>query len=136
MKQSTHAKETRTLRSRRNQNRKDQSKRVRHLPGGHEAKAKAAPKVIAWGKHHTVAHPALQWERDGLLEVLWKTEDQRNLWIYGCNRYGGIKKNENRQRNLMKSVFDDYINTLKFRLFLLDEQISPIHEPTLQDRNS
>lgn len=141
MKPNTHAQETRTLRGGHRQERKDQSKRVRHLPGGHEAKAKTASKVIAWGKHHTVAHPALQWERDTLLENLFKTQDQFTAW-QNVNKYvlpthskKAYTNAKNRHRGGMMAILQDHIAVLKNRLLLLDEQISPIHEPALPHRN-
>ena len=140
MKQSTHAKETRTVRSRCHEDRQEDGQRLRHLPGGHEAKATAKRKVtestprkvVLMGKHHTIHEPNLQWERDDLLDKLWKAEKQAELWK-DESKYSYIYHNKKSRRNAksrhktaMQEVFFNYIDSLKKRLLSLDEQISPI----------
>ena len=140
MKQSTHAKETRTVRGRRDEDRQEDAKRLRHLPGGHEAKATAKRKVtestprkvVLMGKHHTIHEPVLQWERDDLLDKLWKAQNQQESWndvdkysfTYNT-RHAYVNKGYTHTRNMMK-LFNDYIEGLTKRLLSLDERISPI----------
>ena len=140
MKQSTHAKETGTLRSRSCKNRKETIGSVGDMPAGHEAKAKAKRKVskpnkvVPLGQHHTITRPVLQWERDELLDKLWKAQDQAETWK-DVNKYVFTytsKKThtnaKNSHRNLMMAIFQDHITKLKKRLLSLDEQISPLHD--------
>ena len=136
MKQSTHAKETRTVRSGRSQARPHQVLSLRDLPGGHEAKAEreAKRKVIPSGIYTKVAQPILQIERDDLLDQLWKAEKQAELWkdeakysyTYHNNRSRSNAKS--RHKTAMQEVFFNYIDSLKKRLISLDERISPIQD--------
>lgn len=141
MKQSTHAQETRTVRSRCHEDRKEDAKRLRNLPGGHEAKAQRKAKkvsestpykVVLMGKHHTIHEPILQWERDDILDKLWKAQKQAESWndvdkysfTYNT-RHAYVNGRNTHTRNMMK-LFNDYIEGLKKRLLSLDERISPI----------
>lgn len=140
MKQSTHAQETRKVRSRCNEDRQEAGRSLRHLPSGNEAQAKAKRKVtestprnvVLMGKHHTIHEPVLQWERDDLLDKLWKAQKQQESWndvdkyaFTYQSRHAYVNGRNTHTRNMMK-LFNDYIEGLKKRLLSLDERISPI----------
>jgi len=132
MKQSTDAKETRTVRSRCHEDRQEDAKRLRHLPAGDEAQAAAKRKVIPMGVHGNIVNLVLQIERDDLISVLWKAEEQQRLWRDEA-KYSFVYHNKKSYSNAklrhltaMRDVFDDYIASIKKRLLSLDERISPI----------
>jgi len=132
MKQSANAKETRTVRSRCHEDRQEDGQRLRDLPASDEAQATAKRKVIPMGVHGNIVNLVLQIERDDLLSVLWKAEDQQRLWK-DETKYSFVYHNKKsysnaRLRHLtaMRYVFNDYIESIKKRLLSLDERISPI----------
>lgn len=125
MKQSTHAKETRTVRSRPCQDRQEDGQRLCDLPGCNEAKKKRQAQIKPSGVHHNIAQPMLQMERDQLLEALWLTEKQRASWANDA-KWMGYRKIKWSQRRAMYAIFDNYIDDLRKRLLSLDERISPI----------
>jgi len=132
MKQSTHAQETRTLRGRPRKDRQEAGRSLRDLPASDEAQAATKRKVIPMGVHGNIVNLVLQIERDDLISVLWKAEDQQRLWR-DETKYSFVYHNKKsysnaRLRHLtaMRDVFDDYIASIKKRLISLDERISPI----------
>lgn len=137
---TTNAEKIRTLRGRPGKDRQETGRSLRDLPGGHEAKATAKRKVIEstprkvvmMGKHHTIHEPVLQWERDDLLDKLWKAQNQQESWndvdkyaFTYQSRHAYVNGRNTHTRNMMK-LFNDYIEGLKKRLLSLDERISPI----------
>ena len=128
MKQSTHAKENGKVRRGRNQNRERQIISLRHLHGGHEAQAegKAKRQIIPSGIFEKVAEPALQIQRDDLLNQLFETQRQHDIWITQLHRYAGVKRNSATQRKQINAIFLANIKSIQERLVSLDERISPI----------
>ena len=132
MKATKNAEKIRTLRGRPRKDRQEDAKRLRHLPAGDEAQAAAKRKVIPMGVHGNIVNLVLQIERDDLISVLWKAEEQERLWR-DESKYSFVYHNKKsysnaRLRHLtaMRYVFNDYIESIKKRLLSLDERISPI----------
>lgn len=132
MKQSTNAEKTRTLRGRPRKVRQETGRSLCHLPAGDEAQATAKRKVIPMGVHGNIVNLVLQIERDDLISVLWKAEEQQRLWRDEA-KYSFVYHNKKSYSNAklrhltaMRDVFDDYIASIKKRLLSLDERISPI----------
>jgi len=151
MKATKNAEKTRTLRGRPRKDRQEAGRSLRDLPASDEAQAKRKAKkvtestpykVVPMGKHHTIYEPVLQWERDDLLDKLWKAQKQQESWndvdkysFTYHNRHAYVNGRNTHTRNMMK-VFNDYIEGLKKRLLSLDERISPIDgRQTLPHRN-
>lgn len=133
MKATKNAEKIRTLRGRPGKDRQETVLSLRNLPGGHEAKATAKRKVIPMGAHGNIVNLVLQIERDDLISVLWKAEEQQRLWRDEAKYsfvYHNKKSYSNALRHLtaMRDVFDDYIASIKKRLLSLDERISPIQD--------
>lgn len=132
MKQITNAQKTRTLRGRPGKDRQETGRSLRDLPAGDEAQATAKRKVIPMGVHGNIVNLVLQIERDDLISVLWKAEEQQRLWRDEA-KYSFVYHNKKSYSNAklrhltaMRDVFDDYIASIKKRLLSLDERISPI----------
>jgi len=132
MKATKNAEKIRTLRGRPCKDRQEDAKRLRHLPAGDEAQATAKRKVIPMGVHGNIVNLVLQIERDDLISVLWKAEEQERLWR-DESKYSFVYHNKKSYSNAklrhltaMRDVFDDYIASIKKRLLSLDERISPI----------
>jgi len=132
MKATKNAEKIRTLRGRPGKDRQEDAKRLRHLPAGDEAQATAKRKVIPMGVHGNIVNLVLQIERDDLISVLWKAEEQQRLWKDEA-KYSFVYHNKKSYSNAklrhltaMRDVFDDYIASIKKRLLSLDERISPI----------
>ena len=132
MKATKNAEKIRTLRGRPSKDRQEDAKRLRHLPAGDEAQAAAKRKVIPMGVHGNIVNLVLQIERDDLISVLWKAEEQQRLWRDEA-KYSFVYHNKKSYSNAklrhltaMRDVFDDYIASIKKRLLSLDERISPI----------
>lgn len=129
---TTNAEKTRTVRGRPRKDRQEAGRCLRDLPAGDESQAAAKRKVIPMGVHGNIVNLVLQIERDDLISVLWKAEEQERLWR-DESKYSFVYHNKKsysnaRLRHLtaMRYVFNDYIESIKKRLLSLDERISPI----------
>lgn len=134
MKATKNAEKIRTLRGRLGKDRQETGRSLRDLPAGDEAQAAAKSKIIPMGVHGNIVNLVLQIERDDLISVLWKAEEQQRLWR-DESKYSFVYHNKKsysnaRLRHLtaMRYVFNDYIESIKKRLISLDERISPIQD--------
>ena len=130
MKKQTHAKENGTLRSAGNQIREKGSKRLRHLPGGNEAKAKRRKEKVsvdypATRKARDYKQLDLLQRRDDLFDTYLNMVDRLTAWQKNAvDAYFTLSKNSMHKLRMIKLLTAAKDETTK-ELLSLDEQISP-----------
>jgi len=126
-KQSSHAQETRTLRSRRGQDRKEQVISVRNLPGRNEAKAKrqkVTPDYPRTRQAKDYKQLDLLQQRDELFDTYLETNDRLNAWeSRAVEAYFNVNTKNGHHRKMV-ALLTAARNEISKQLIHLDDAIN------------